>query len=187
MRSSIETSQSRVSRPRNQELVVFWIIRDSACAECGAELGKGQFLRMEKDRPLCLSCADLDHLVFLPRGDSALTRRARKYSTLSPVVLRFSRPRKQYEREGVLVEEEALARAEQECVDDAEPRKLARARAAERRERMDEQYGRTFGEHVKRVFPSCPTRERDTIAEHACQKHSGRIGRSQAARQFDDT
>ena len=187
MRSSVETSQSRVQRPQNQELAVFWIIRDSACAECGAELGKGLFLRMEKDRPLCLACADLDHLVFLPRGNTALTRRARKYSTLSAVVVRFSRSRKRYERQGVLVEDQALGRAEQECMADAEARTLARARAAERRERVDERYVRAFAEHVKRVFPGCPTRNREAIAEHACLKHSGRIGRSCAARQFDES
>jgi len=27
---------------------------------------------MEADRPLCLACADLDHLVFLPHGDAKL-------------------------------------------------------------------------------------------------------------------
>src|SRR6202166_4153480 len=73
------------------EIVVFWIVRDSACAECGEELGKGRFLRMETERPLCLRCADLDHLVFLERGDAALTRRASRYSTLRAVVVRFSR------------------------------------------------------------------------------------------------
>ena len=46
-----------------------------------------------------------DHLVFLARGDVALTRRAGKYSTLRAVVLRFSRSRKRYERQGILVEE----------------------------------------------------------------------------------
>jgi len=62
------------------EIVVFKIVRDSACAECGEELWKGRLLRMDSGRPLCLSCADLDHLVFLPRGDAALTRRASRYS-----------------------------------------------------------------------------------------------------------
>ena len=103
-----------------REIVVFWIIRDSVCAECGDELGKGRFLRLEAERPLCLACADLDHLVFLPRGDAALTRRASRYSTLRAVVVRFSRARKRYERQGVMVEEAALARAEQECLSDAE-------------------------------------------------------------------
>lgn len=187
MRSSRATFQSRTSRPQNQELVVFWIIRDSACAECATELTSGQFLTMEENRPLCLTCADLDHLVFLARGDAALTRRARKHSTLSPVVVRFSRSRKRYERQGVMVEEQALARSERECLEDAEARALARARSAERREWMDQRYVRTFAEHIKRLLPGCPERKREAIAEHACLKHSGRIGRSSAARQFDET
>jgi len=75
------------------EIVVFSILKPSVCAECGEELWKASFLRMEKGKPLCLECADLDHLVFIPRGDAALTRRSRKYSTLSAVVVRFSRSR----------------------------------------------------------------------------------------------
>lgn len=57
------------------ELVVFSIIRNSECAECGAEMAKGSFLRVEHEKALCLACADLDRLVFLPRGDVAVTRR----------------------------------------------------------------------------------------------------------------
>ena len=91
-----------------KDLVVFDILRESKCADCGKELLGGDFLFVEGERPLCLTCADLDHLVYLPRGDTALTRRARKHSTLSAVVVRFSRVRKRYERQGVLVEESAL-------------------------------------------------------------------------------
>jgi hypothetical protein len=42
------------------------------------ELWKGELLKMEGDRPLCLACTDLDHLTYLPAGDAALTRRAKK-------------------------------------------------------------------------------------------------------------
>jgi hypothetical protein len=35
-------------------------------------------MRLEDDAPHCLACMDLDHLVFLPSGNTALTRRARK-------------------------------------------------------------------------------------------------------------
>src|SRR5688572_27897133 len=90
------------------DFVVFQIVRDSICAECGEELGKGRWLRMERERPLCLSCADLAHLVFLPSGGAVLTRRAGRYSSLKAVVVRFSRARNRYERQGVLVEEDAL-------------------------------------------------------------------------------
>lgn len=74
-----------------REIVVFMIRRDSVCSECGAEVWKGGFISMENQKPLCLPCADLDHLTFLPRGDTALTRRSRKYSGLCAVVVRFSR------------------------------------------------------------------------------------------------
>ena len=46
----------------SKELVVFDILRDSKCTECGKELGKGDFLFMEGKHPVCLSCADFDHL-----------------------------------------------------------------------------------------------------------------------------
>src|SRR5205823_643406 len=59
----------------------------------------------------CLTCAELDHLVCVPAGDAALTRHARAASRLWAVVVRFSRSRRRYERQGVLVEEHALATA----------------------------------------------------------------------------
>jgi hypothetical protein len=100
--------------------VVFSILRGSKCTECGEELWKGSFLLMENGRPLCLRCADLDHLVYLPRGDRALTRRAKKKSVLSAVVVRFSRARGRYERQGILVEESALQEAQEQCLEDAD-------------------------------------------------------------------
>ncbi len=85
-----------------RDVVVFSILKPSVCSECSAELEAGNFLRLEAERPLCLKCAHLDHLVWLPAGDTALTRRSRKYSSLSAVVVRFSRSRGRYERQGVL-------------------------------------------------------------------------------------
>jgi hypothetical protein len=67
--------QSKIgSSLESKELVVFDILRDSKCTECGKELGKGDFLFMEGNHPVRLSCADFDHLIYLPRGDAALTR-----------------------------------------------------------------------------------------------------------------
>ena len=182
------TSQGAVpkasERSKPAEIVVFWLVSDSVCAECGEELGKGRFLRLDGKRPLCLACADLDRLVFLERGDAALTRRASRYSTLRAVVVRFSRARKQYERQGVLVDEEALARAEQECLSDAEARQRARERAAERRQTLDVEYVEAFARRVGELFPGCPDAERRAIAEHTCQKYSGRVGRSAAGKEL---
>lgn len=95
-------------------LKVFISTQDSTYYECGEELGRKAWITLDKEKgALCLACADLDHLIFLPSGDAALTRWARKYSTLVVVVLKWSRARKRYERQGLLVQEGALEGAEQ--------------------------------------------------------------------------
>ncbi len=171
--------------PKRNEIVVFLIVRDSACSECGDELARGQLLRLEGDQPLCMTCADLDHLVFLPSGNTALTRRSTKYSKLRAVVVRFSRARKRYERQGILVEEPAIERAEAECLADSDARAAARERAAERRALLDARYVVSFEERIANLFPQSPPKERRSIAEHACEIHSGRVGRSAAARHLE--
>jgi hypothetical protein len=141
---------------------------------------------MEKDKPLCLECADLDHLVFLPCGDTALTRRSRKYSTLSAVVVRFSRSRGRYERQGLLVESKALELAHQECLSDEEQRRIARERSGSAREREDQRYIEQFASAIQASYPASPALEALAIARHACEKHSGRVGRSAAAKALDE-
>ena len=163
------------------ELVVFESVRqEGACSECGAELTQGALLTMEKGRPLCLACADLDELVFLPAGDTALTRRARKHSTLAAVVVRFSRARKRYERQGLLVGEAALAQAEQECAADAPDRAAARALAAQARQEQDRAFVDELAQAISQRYPRCPAAEARRIAEHTGRRSSGRVGRSAA-------
>ncbi len=88
------------------ELVVIDAARTWSCTKCSST--GGDLLIMEDAGPVCMKCAQMDHLVFLPSGDAGLTRRARKASTLSAVVVRWSRARKRYERQGLLVEPAAL-------------------------------------------------------------------------------
>jgi hypothetical protein len=166
------------------DIVVFSVLKAAICSSCNSAIEEGDLLRMEKEQPLCLGCADLDRLVYLPAGDAALSRRGRKYSTLSAVVVRFSRARKRYERQGLLVEAAALERAEQECLSDEDRRARARARSAGARERADAQYVEAFAREIRGVFAGCPTAEAESIAAHACLKYSGRVGRSAAARTF---
>lgn len=169
------------------DLTVFITTGESSCSECGEDLGRKAWITLIEDKgALCLSCADLDHLVFLPAGDAALTRRSRKHSTLSAVVLRWSRARKRYERQGLLVEAEALEQAEQECLADEEVRARRREREAARRAELDQQYVQQFAERVRELYPHCPPGREVSIAEHACLKYSGRVGRSAAARSFDE-
>jgi hypothetical protein len=96
----------------SRELVVFFVRQPGRCSECDVEVGRGELLRVERQRALCVACADLDHLDYLPRGDATLTRRARAHSALQAVVVEWSRSRKRYERQGVLVERAALEQAE---------------------------------------------------------------------------
>jgi len=171
----------------DEDILVFELISrgDSKCDECGRELFKGNFLRKEGPRGLCIDCADLGHLAFVPRGDACITRRASKYSPLRAIVLRFSRARKRYERQGILVAEEALARAEEECLDDAEVRERRRQVQSERRAERDAEYVRAFAEEIRRRYPKAPADAPDKIAAHACQVHSNRIGRTASAKDFD--
>ena len=118
----------------DQRLKVFIASKDVTCEECGEELGTKAWIFLSGPKALCLACADLDQLVFLPSGNTALTRRADKHSRLSAVVLKWSKARKRYERQGLLVEEAALDQAEGECLADAEAREARQLRAAERRE-----------------------------------------------------
>jgi hypothetical protein len=135
------------------DIKVFMSGRESCCEECYGNLGRKAWITLVKDKgALCLSCADLDHLVFLPAGDAALTRRARKHSTLSAVVLKWSRARKRYERQGLLVEVEALEQAEQECLADSEVRARRGERAAARRAELDQQYIEQFARQVRNFF-----------------------------------
>jgi hypothetical protein len=86
------TNELRFMAGQSSELKVFITIQESACDECGEELGRHAWVTLEEGKgALCLACADLDHLMFLPAGDAALTRRARKHSTLLAVVLKWSR------------------------------------------------------------------------------------------------
>lgn len=172
---------------KTADLKVFITSRDSTCDECGENLGRKAWITLVEDTgALCLACADLDHLVFLPAGNATLTRRSRKHSTLAAVVLKWSRVRKRYERQGLLVESLALEQAEQECLADSEARARRRERNAVRRAELDRQYVKSFAKRVRELFPQCPIERDLVIAEHACLKYSGRVGRSAAAKSLDE-
>jgi len=162
--------------------VVFQNLREAECSECGAEIEQGSFLSMEVGQPLCLQCARLDDLEFLPSGDTALTRRATTYSGRVAVVVRFSRSRGRYERHGVLVETAGLEKAERECLEGADERAVARALGAERRRKQDVELAAQMARKIATLFPGCPASEVAVIAEHTAQRGSGRVGRTEAGR-----
>ena len=179
-----ETKRRRMEERQSAvpDLVVISALRTWTCTVCS---GTGELLNMEGPGPVCLVCADLDHLVFLPAGNAALTRRARKASALSAVVVRFSRSRGRYERQGLLVEDAALDQAEQECLADEEARSRLRQRDEQRRAEQDLEFQAELATEVRRLFPGCPPARAEAIARHAGARRSGRIGRSAAGRALD--
>src|SRR3954471_8859419 len=168
-------------------------LRRRHCAECRG--GPLAMLVVEGGTPRCLDCADLGHLVFLPRGDTALTRRSREESALSAVVVRFNRRKGRYERQGVLVQEGGLARAAEGCLAGAEARRGSRVRGARRRRRVrdarrravaDVRFAEAVAAEIRRLFPGCPEERARAIASHASQRGSGRVGRSAAGRALSE-
>jgi len=175
-----ERAIERQSKP--PDLVVISPIREWTCTSCN---GTGDLLLMEDPGPLCLDCADLGHLAFVPSGDAALTRRAKRASRLSAIVVRWSRSRKRYERQGILAEPEAIDRAEQECLSDAEARARRHERDESRRADEDVQFEAELAAAIQAQFSGCPSTRAESIAHHAAARGSGRIGRSAAAPALD--
>lgn len=181
--ASPQAPRHDVEKPsKPKDLVVIEPLKDWTCTSCS---GSGGLLVMEDAGPLCMDCADLGHLDFLPSGDAALTRRAKKASRLSAVVVRWSRARKRYERQGILAEPQAIERAEQECLNDADVRARRREREQVRRAEHDVRFQAEFADAIHHQFPGCPVERAEAIAHHAATRGSGRIGRSAAGRAFD--
>jgi hypothetical protein len=85
----------------------------------------------------------------------------------------------------MLVEEQALDRAEAECLNDAEARARRRDRERERRVELDAEFVTRFAARIREIYRGCPPERPEQIASHACQKYSGRVGRSAAAKRLD--
>jgi hypothetical protein len=104
--SARKAERLRAAANQPPDLVVVAPLNEWTCAGCSTT--GNDLLLMQDDEPHCLRCAELDHLVFLPAGDAKRTRQAHRASRLTAVVVRFSRTRKRYERQGLLVEPDAL-------------------------------------------------------------------------------
>ena len=170
---------------RAKDIVVIMGRRPFTCAGCQEEFDRGSWFRMDAEGTLCLDCADLGHLEFLGSGNAALTRRAKKHSRLSAVVVQWARARNRYERQGILVEPGAIEQAEQECLADVEVRERRRQRDLVRREAEDEDLVERFAAAIRQQFPGCPELRAARIARHTVTRSSGRVGRSAAGRSLD--
>jgi len=180
--------KERIEKKKNKapDLVVFQLTTESSeCSECAGMIYTNEIFLLEQKQPLCLQCADLDHLEFLPSGNATLTRRARKHSPLSAIVTRFNKRRKRYQRQGILVTAEAIDAAHAQNEGDAEQRAIMRERAAKRREEQDVELVAQVKALILKDFPGCPETEAEEIAAHTAERGSGRVGRSAAGRELD--
>lgn len=184
-----ERKQQSIQEKLSQapQLVVYEILGATQCSECGVEIKQSSLLFKEAELPLYLACAGLGDLEFLAAGNVTLTRRAARYSARTAEVVRFSRLRKRYERQGILAESPALDRAERECVENAEERAAARERDAARRRKEDGKLVIEMAGRIRALFPGCPPDEIVSIAEHTATRGSGRVGRTEAGHNLEDS
>ncbi|NTY62845.1 DUF2293 domain-containing protein [Mycolicibacterium sphagni] len=167
---------------RSTELRVIATDHAWECSVCGET---GDLLLKARPGTMCLDCADLGHLEFLPSGDAALTRRAKKASRLSAIVIRWSTRRKRFERQGILAEREAIELAAQQCLAEADVRAARRTQDHIRRGAVDEKFRDEFAGAIRAQFPGCPPARAEAIAYHAALRGSGRVGRSAAGRALE--
>ncbi len=109
-------SEQDKKRPAN---AVFALSKISRCHGCDTKLPVDVIVKLnykENDEveAFCLTCAGLDQLVVLKSGNAQVTRLAKKYSTRHFVIMKWSELWKTYERQGLLVESDALERATKE-------------------------------------------------------------------------
>jgi len=176
-------SHMQNSETANSESV-FISSRDDQCPKCGQPVCQNDYITFGDGKLLCARCVGIDTLVFLGSGDVALTRRAAAHTGKKYPVFKFNRTRKRNERQGVLVTQVALDLAKLECEADAADRERKQAGAAKRRDKQDVAYRATFARRIRELYPSAPVAVEVPIAEHACKKYSGRVGRSAAAKEL---
>jgi hypothetical protein len=84
------------------------------------------------------------------------------------------------------VEEAALERAEEECLEDADRRARLREREELRRAEQDRTLVERMVTAILRIFPACPPDEARKIAEHTAVRGSGRVGRTAVGQSLDE-
>ncbi len=158
-----------------------------SCAKCGKAIAQGEayVAESEKHKGTCFACSPYVNATFLKPGNAALTRRSKKHSSYCGVVYAWNARRKRFDRRGQYVEAEAIVKAQRECEADQEERKLKNERAAIRRAEQEKVYIAEFSKAIRAMYPNCPKNREFEIAKHACEKYSGRVGRTAKAKEFD--
>lgn len=170
------------------ELSVFYTKKEKLkCKKCNTAIKKGERFVAEDENKLgsCFTCSPFVSYTFLPSGDVAMTRRSKKHSAMCGVLLEWNQRRKRFERRGQFVEAIAIAKAKKECEEDKTKREEKNRKAAIVRVEQDKIYIHDFSIAIKERYPNCPQDRQNEIALHACEKYSGRVGRTAKAKDFD--
>ncbi len=78
-----------------------------------------------------------------------------------------------------------LEKAQKECLADADLREARRRREAIRNEQLDQKFVAAFASKIRKRYPKSPSAVETRVAEHACAKYSGRVGRTAAAKALE--
>ena len=157
------------------------------CSHCKkpVRFGEAYVAETENHRGTCFTCSPFVKTTFLEPGNAALTRRSKKHSSVCGILFQWNKRRKRFERKGQYVEAKAIELAQKECEADAQKRAVSNEKAAIKRTAEDKIYIAEFSKAIRKLYPGCPKNREVAIAKHACKKHSGRVGRSANAKQFD--
>ncbi|ANI38091.1 DUF2293 domain-containing protein [Mycolicibacterium vaccae] len=157
--------------PRSGEPTVLAAEHSWECGTCGEP---DDLMLRDTRGGICPACAGLGHLVFLPAGDAALTRHAKKAARVSATVVRMNTQRMRRERLGILTEHRAVELAAGQCLADPDrPRRKAT---------VNEQLRREITDGIRAAFPGCPPSRAEAIGYYAAVRGGGRRrGRSSAA------
>jgi hypothetical protein len=85
----------------------------------------------------------------------------------------------------VLVEKAAIEHAEKENAGDEARREAQRQRRRAHEEVTERSYVAAFTAKILALFPAAPPEAAEVIAARACEKFSGRVGRSALAKSLD--
>lgn len=157
------------------------------CSTCKklVRLGQAYVAETEKHKGTCFTCSPFVKLAFLERGNAALTRRSKKHSSYCGILFSWNGRRKRFERKGQYVEASAIIKAQEECAEDEMKRANKNEKAAIKRIAEDKTYVAEFSIAIRKRYPKTPKNREVEIAKHACEKYSGRVGRTANAKQFD--
>ena len=155
------------------------------CIKCKRSFKRKELYYEDNYDRYCLNCIGYNDLILLPCGDATRSRRAKKYSARFAEVMEYNPRSRRYERRGILVEAKAIELADASCLKDADSRAKCRKKAYHERQLEDVEYIFQFSRAIRKQFPLCPVEEVYEISKHATERNSGRVGRTAAAKEFN--